>query len=150
MKSTYCRQNGINRRCAELTPGYAAYAASKAHVLQLGEALHAELKPHGAEASPVSSAPVISAHLLSNSSISPSTTNRMLDCATPSAAGPRFRRSVRTNRAGREAQLKAENTTSSNSPYTSHESGDAAGVTDRLWDVSELVARWESYQQRRD
>lgn len=29
------------------TPGYAAYAASKAYVLLFGEALHAELKPHG-------------------------------------------------------------------------------------------------------
>ena len=29
------------------TPGYAAYAASKAYVLLLGEALHAELKPYG-------------------------------------------------------------------------------------------------------
>jgi short-subunit dehydrogenase len=31
----------------EATPGYAAYAASKGYVLLLGEALHAELKPHG-------------------------------------------------------------------------------------------------------
>ena len=29
------------------TPGYAAYAASKGYVLLFGEALHAELKPHG-------------------------------------------------------------------------------------------------------
>jgi len=29
------------------TPGYAAYAASKAYVLLFGEALYAELKPHG-------------------------------------------------------------------------------------------------------
>lgn len=29
------------------TPGYAAYAASKAYVLLFGEALHAELKPYG-------------------------------------------------------------------------------------------------------
>src|SRR5262249_56032863 len=28
-------------------PGYAAYAASKAYVLLFGEALHAELEPHG-------------------------------------------------------------------------------------------------------
>lgn len=28
-------------------PGYAAYAASKAYVLQFGEALHEELRPHG-------------------------------------------------------------------------------------------------------
>lgn len=25
----------------------------------------------------------------------------------------------------------------------------AAGVTDRLWDVNDLVALWESYEQRR-
>jgi hypothetical protein len=25
----------------------------------------------------------------------------------------------------------------------------AAGVTDRLWEVSDLVALWESYEQRR-
>jgi hypothetical protein len=25
----------------------------------------------------------------------------------------------------------------------------AAGVTDRLWDVADLVALWESYEQRR-
>ena len=31
----------------EATPGYAAYAASKAYVLLFGEALHAELKSHG-------------------------------------------------------------------------------------------------------
>jgi short-subunit dehydrogenase len=31
----------------QATPGYAAYAASKAYVLLLGEALHAELNPHG-------------------------------------------------------------------------------------------------------
>ena len=31
----------------QATPGYAAYAASKAYVLLFGEALHAELKPHG-------------------------------------------------------------------------------------------------------
>jgi short-subunit dehydrogenase len=31
----------------EATPGYAAYAASKGYVLLFGEALHAELKPHG-------------------------------------------------------------------------------------------------------
>jgi len=31
----------------EPTPGYAAYGASKGYVLLLGEALHAELKPHG-------------------------------------------------------------------------------------------------------
>ena len=31
----------------QATPGYAAYAASKAYVLLLGEALHEELKPHG-------------------------------------------------------------------------------------------------------
>jgi len=31
----------------QATPGYAAYAASKAYVLLLGEALHAELKSHG-------------------------------------------------------------------------------------------------------
>src|SRR5262249_40392749 len=31
----------------QATPGYAAYAASKAYVLLLGEALHAELKPFG-------------------------------------------------------------------------------------------------------
>jgi short-subunit dehydrogenase len=29
------------------TPGFTAYAASKAYVLLFGEALHAELKPHG-------------------------------------------------------------------------------------------------------
>jgi len=31
----------------QATPGYSAYAASKAYVLLLGEALNAELKPHG-------------------------------------------------------------------------------------------------------
>ena len=31
----------------QATPGYAAYAASKAYVLLFGEALHAELKPYG-------------------------------------------------------------------------------------------------------
>ena len=31
----------------QATPGYAAYGASKAFVLQFGEALHAELEPHG-------------------------------------------------------------------------------------------------------
>ena len=31
----------------QATPGYTAYAASKAYVLLLGEALHAELKPYG-------------------------------------------------------------------------------------------------------
>jgi uncharacterized protein len=31
----------------EATSGYAAYAASKGYVLLFGEALHAELKPHG-------------------------------------------------------------------------------------------------------
>jgi len=31
----------------QATPGYAAYAASKGYVLLFGEALHAELKPHG-------------------------------------------------------------------------------------------------------
>jgi short-subunit dehydrogenase len=31
----------------QATPGYAAYAASKAYVLLFGEALHVELKPHG-------------------------------------------------------------------------------------------------------
>jgi uncharacterized protein len=31
----------------QAVPGYAAYAASKAYVLQFGEALHQELKPHG-------------------------------------------------------------------------------------------------------
>lgn len=31
----------------QATPGYAAYAASKAFVLLFGEALHAELEPHG-------------------------------------------------------------------------------------------------------
>lgn len=31
----------------QAAPGYAAYAASKAFVLLLGEALHAELEPHG-------------------------------------------------------------------------------------------------------
>ena len=31
----------------QATPGYAAYAASKAYVLLLGEALNSELKPHG-------------------------------------------------------------------------------------------------------
>jgi short-subunit dehydrogenase len=31
----------------QATPGYAAYAASKAYVLSFGEALHQELKPHG-------------------------------------------------------------------------------------------------------
>jgi hypothetical protein len=25
----------------------------------------------------------------------------------------------------------------------------AAGMTDRLWEVSDLVAHWESYEQRR-
>ena len=25
----------------------------------------------------------------------------------------------------------------------------AAGVTDRLWDVNDLVALWEAYEQRR-
>jgi short-subunit dehydrogenase len=31
----------------QAVPGFAAYAATKAYVLQLGEALHQELKPHG-------------------------------------------------------------------------------------------------------
>jgi short-subunit dehydrogenase len=31
----------------QATPGYAAYSASKGYVLLFGEALHAELKPHG-------------------------------------------------------------------------------------------------------
>ncbi len=31
----------------QATPGYAAYAASKAYVLHFGEALHAELQPYG-------------------------------------------------------------------------------------------------------
>jgi uncharacterized protein len=31
----------------QAVPGYAAYAASKAYVLNFGEALHEELKPHG-------------------------------------------------------------------------------------------------------
>ena len=26
----------------------------------------------------------------------------------------------------------------------------AAGVTDRLWDVNDLVALWEAYEQRRE
>src|SRR5207244_4401195 len=31
----------------QATPGYAAYAATKAYVLLFGEALHQELEPHG-------------------------------------------------------------------------------------------------------
>jgi short-subunit dehydrogenase len=48
----------VNRQCGHIlltasllgyqaVPGYAAYAATKAYVLQFGEALHQELKPHG-------------------------------------------------------------------------------------------------------
>lgn len=38
----------------QATPSYAAYSASKAYVLLLGEALHEELKPHGITISTVS------------------------------------------------------------------------------------------------
>jgi uncharacterized protein len=39
------------------TPGYAAYAASKGYVLLLGEALHAELEPHGVNVTVLSPGP---------------------------------------------------------------------------------------------
>lgn len=38
----------------QAVPGYAAYAASKAYVLHLGEALHQELAPHGVSVTTVS------------------------------------------------------------------------------------------------
>jgi short-subunit dehydrogenase len=41
----------------QATPGYAAYAASKAYVLLLGEALNAELKPHGVAVTVLSPGP---------------------------------------------------------------------------------------------
>jgi uncharacterized protein len=41
----------------QATPGYAAYAASKAYVLLLGEALHAELKPRGVAVTVLSPGP---------------------------------------------------------------------------------------------
>jgi uncharacterized protein len=41
----------------EATPGYAAYGASKGYVLLLGEALHAELKPHGVNVTVLSPGP---------------------------------------------------------------------------------------------
>jgi uncharacterized protein len=45
----------------EPTPGYAAYGASKGFVLLLGEALHAELKPHGVNVTVLSPGPVSTA-----------------------------------------------------------------------------------------
>jgi short-subunit dehydrogenase len=41
----------------QATPGYAAYAASKAYVLLFGEALHQELKPHGVSVTVLSPGP---------------------------------------------------------------------------------------------
>jgi short-subunit dehydrogenase len=41
----------------EATPGYAAYGASKGYVLLFGEALHAELKPHGVNVTVLSPGP---------------------------------------------------------------------------------------------
>jgi short-subunit dehydrogenase len=41
----------------QATPGYAAYAASKAYVLLLGEALNAELKSHGVAVTVLSPGP---------------------------------------------------------------------------------------------
>src|SRR5215813_5373949 len=41
----------------EAVPGYAAYAASKGYVLLFGEALHAELKPHGVNVTILSPGP---------------------------------------------------------------------------------------------
>jgi len=41
----------------EPAPGYAAYGASKGYVLLLGEALHAELKPHGVNVTVLSPGP---------------------------------------------------------------------------------------------
>src|SRR5215831_858579 len=41
----------------EAVPGYAAYAASKGYVLLFGEALHAELKPHGVNVTVLSPGP---------------------------------------------------------------------------------------------
>jgi uncharacterized protein len=41
----------------QATPGYGAYAASKAYVLLLGEALNAELKPHGVAVTVLSPGP---------------------------------------------------------------------------------------------
>ena len=41
----------------QATPGYAAYAASKGYVLLLGEALHAELEPHGVNVTVLSPGP---------------------------------------------------------------------------------------------
>jgi hypothetical protein len=35
-----------------------------------------------------------------------------------------------------------------NPSYTSHVPSHEAGVTDRLWDVADLVALWESYERR--
>jgi short-subunit dehydrogenase len=45
----------------EATPGYAAYGASKGYVLLLGEALHAELKPHGVNVTVLSPGPASTA-----------------------------------------------------------------------------------------
>ena len=45
----------------EATPGYAAYGASKSYVLLLGEALHAELKPHGVNVTVLSPGPASTA-----------------------------------------------------------------------------------------
>jgi uncharacterized protein len=45
----------------QATPGYAAYAASKAYVLLLGEALNAELKPHGVAVTVLSPGPAATA-----------------------------------------------------------------------------------------
>jgi len=41
----------------QAVPGYAAYAASKGYVLLFGEALHAELKPHGVAVTVLSPGP---------------------------------------------------------------------------------------------
>jgi short-subunit dehydrogenase len=45
----------------EAVPGYAAYAASKGYVLLFGEALHAELKPHGVNVTVLSPGPASTA-----------------------------------------------------------------------------------------
>jgi uncharacterized protein len=45
----------------EAVPGYAAYAASKGYVLLFGEALHAELKPHGVNVTILSPGPASTA-----------------------------------------------------------------------------------------